>query len=320
MTSGRDEEAQNFGLAAHPGHEERYERAREFVEVVNKLWDSWEDDAIIADQVSGQFADPDKVHELHHRGQSFSVRGPLNLPRSPQGRPVIIQAGASETGRRLAAETAEVVFTAWQTLEEAQRFYRDVKSLAVANGRSPEDIKIMPGIYAVIGATEEEAKVKEALLQEQVLPAVGLSMLSASLNVDLTSFPLDGPLPDLPELAAINGGKSRFQLVSEMARREGLTIRQLIYRVTGARGHRTIAGTPTQIADQLEEWFRQGACDGFNIMPPTLPGDLEEFTQLVIPELQRRGLFRTEYTGTTLREHLGLTRPVSQFANSSSAI
>ncbi|MDR6550547.1 LLM class flavin-dependent oxidoreductase [Paenibacillus qinlingensis] len=320
VTSGRDEEAHNFSLAAHPGHEERYERAREFVDIANALWDSWEDDAIIGDKQSEQFADPDKVHELHHRGQAFSVRGPLNLPRSPQGRPVIIQAGASETGRRLAAETAEVVFTAWQTLEEAQRFYREVKSLAVANGRPPEDIKIMPGIYAVIGTTEEEARAKEAALQDQVLPAVGLSMLSASLNVDLTGYPLDGPLPDLPELASINGGKSRFQLVSEMAKREGLTIRQLIYRVTGARGHRTIAGTPSQIADQLEEWFTQGACDGFNIMPPTLPGGLEEFVEHVIPELQRRGLFRTAYTGTTLREHLGLVRPVSQFAKGTSTV
>lgn len=177
----------------------------------------------------------------------------------------------------------------------------------------------MPGIFPVIGATEEEAREKEALLQSQVLPAVGLSMLSASLNVDLTGYPLDGPLPDLPELQQVNGGKSRFQLVSDMARREGLTIRQLMYRVTGARGHRTIYGTPIQIADQLEEWFKGGACDGFNIMPPYLPGGLEEFVDLVIPELQRRGLFRTEYEGTTLRDHLGLTRPQSRYQTAESA-
>jgi FMN-dependent oxidoreductase (nitrilotriacetate monooxygenase family) len=313
VTSGRDEEAHNFSKTKHPDHEQRYERALEFIDVVSSLWDSWEDDAIEANQDTGSFGDPQKVHTLQHQGKNFSVRGPLNLPRSPQGRPVIIQAGASVTGQHLAAQTAEVVFTAWQTLEEAQRFYKSVKTLAVEYGRSADDVKIMPGIFPVIGATEEEAKAKEALLQEQVLPAVGLSMLSASLNVDLTAYPLDGPLPELPELEQINGGKSRFQLVSDMARREGLTIRQLMYRVTGARGHRTIYGTPEQIADQLEEWFTQGACDGFNIMPPYLPGGLEEFVDNVIPELQRRGLFRTEYTGTTLREHLGLNRPASRF-------
>jgi FMN-dependent oxidoreductase (nitrilotriacetate monooxygenase family) len=313
VTSGRDEEAANFSKTKHPDHERRYERAREFVEIVTSLWDSWEDDAIVAHKDSGVFGEPDKVHELRHRGSEFSVRGPLNLPRSPQGRPVIIQAGASETGQHLAAQTAEVVFTAWQTLEEAQRFYSSVKSLAVQYGRSPEGIKIMPGIFPVIGATEEEAREKDALLQEKVVPAVGLSMLSASLNVDLTGYPLDGPLPELPELVQVNGGKSRFQLVADMARREGLTIRQLMYRVTGARRHRTIAGTPVQIADQLEEWFTQGACDGFNIMPPYLPGGLEEFVDLVVPELQRRGLYRTEYTGRTLREHLGLAKPANRF-------
>lgn len=316
VTSGRDEEAHNFSKTKHPDHEQRYERAREFVDVVTSLWDSWEDDAIVANRDTGTFGDPQKVHTLHHQGPEFSVRGPLNLPRSPQGRPVIIQAGAPVTGQHLAAQTAEVVFTAWQTLEEAQRFYDSVKTLTVQYGRSANDVKIMPGIFPVIGATEEEAKAKEALLQEQVLPAVGLSMLSASLNVDLTGYPLDGPLPELPELEQVNGGKSRFQLVSDMARRDGLTIRQLMYRVTGARGHRTIYGTPVQIADQLEEWFTQGACDGFNIMPPYLPGGLEEFVDNVIPELQRRGLFRTEYTGATLREHLGLNRPSSRFERS----
>ncbi|UJF31494.1 LLM class flavin-dependent oxidoreductase [Paenibacillus hexagrammi] len=313
VTSGRDEEARNFSKSKHPEHDKRYARAKEFVDVVTSLWDSWEDEAIIADKESGLFADPGKVHELHHKGDEFSVRGPLNLPRSPQGRPVIIQAGASLTGQHLAAQTAEVIFTAWQTLEEAQRFYSSVKSLAIQYGRSPEDIKIMPGIFPVIAATEEKAQKKEAFLQQLVVPEVGLSMLSSSLGVDLSGYPLDGPLPELPELAQINGGKSRFQLVADMAHREGLTIRELIYRVTGARGHRTIYGTPAQIADQLEEWFVNGACDGFNIMPPYLPGGLEEFVDLVIPELQRRGLFRTEYSGSTLREHLGLHRPASKY-------
>jgi FMN-dependent oxidoreductase (nitrilotriacetate monooxygenase family) len=318
VTSGRNEEAWNFSKEKHPEHSVRYERAKEFVEVVSSLWDSWEDEAIIADKESGIFADPDKVHYVNHKGNEFSVKGPLNLPRSPQGRPVIIQAGASETGQQLAAQTAEVIFTAWQTLKEAQLFYKNVKSLLASNGRSPDCLKIMPGIFPVIGATEDEAREKEAQLQELVLPAVGLSMLSVSLNVDLSKYPLDGPLPELPNLDHINGGKSRFTLVSDMAKREGLTIRQLINRVTGARGHRTIYGTPIQIADQLEEWFVNQACDGFNIMPPYLPGGLEEFVNLVVPELQRRGLYRTEYTGTTLREHLGLAKPLNKFRSQSS--
>lgn len=317
VTSSRNEEAANFNKEKHPEHAIRYARAREFIEVATSLWDSWEDDAILFDRSAGQFAYPDKVHRIDHQGEHFKVRGPLNAPRPPQGRPVIIQAGSSETGQRLAAETAEVIFTAWQTIEEAQLFYRNVKSLLVQYGRSRDDLKIMPGIFPVIGGTEAEAREKEQLLQQLVLPQVGLSMLSGSLNVDLRGYPLDGPLPELPELEAVNGGKSRFKLVSDMAKRDGLTIRQLMYRVTGARGHRTIYGTPIQIADQLQSWFQADACDGFNIMPPYLPGGLEEFVDQVIPELQNRGLFRTEYNGTTLRDHLGLSRPISKFAKSS---
>ncbi|MBE1444446.1 LLM class flavin-dependent oxidoreductase [Paenibacillus sp. OAS669] len=319
VTSSRNEEAANFSKEKHPDHAVRYERAREFIQVATSLWDSWEDDAILFDRQNGQFANPDKVHRIDHLGEHFRVRGPLNAPRPPQGRPVIIQAGSSETGQQLAAETAEVIFTAWQTLEEAQLFYRNVKSLLAKHGRTADELKIMPGIFPVIGATEAEAREKEQLLQRLVLPSVGLSMLSGSLNVDLRDYPLDGPLPELPELEAINGGKSRFKLVSDMAKRDGLTIRQLIYRVTGARGHRTIYGTPVQIADQLELWFNERASDGFNIMPPYLPGGLEEFVELVIPELQNRGLFRTEYTGTTLRDHLGLKRPASKFSRPSAS-
>ncbi|WP_127529282.1 LLM class flavin-dependent oxidoreductase [Paenibacillus kobensis] len=318
VTSSRNEEAANFSKDDHPEHNNRYERAREFVEAASKLWDSWEDDAIIGDREAGLFADSDKVHEIHHKGEFFAVKGPLNLPRSPQGRPVIIQAGSSETGKRLAAETAEVIFTAWQTLEEAQQFYRSVKSQLADFGRSEDSLKIMPGILPIIGSTEEEAKRKEAEIQELVLPEIGLAMLAGSLNVDLSGYPLDGPLPELPELTQINGNKSRFQLVADMARREGLTIRQLMYRVTGARGHRTYAGTPEQIADQLEEWFTNGAADGFNIMAPFLPGGLELFVEHVVPILQRRGLYRTEYTGSTLRDHLGLARPISRYSVSAS--
>jgi FMN-dependent oxidoreductase (nitrilotriacetate monooxygenase family) len=316
VTTSMEVTALNFGRDQHLDHSLRYERAKEFVDVVTALWDSWEDEALIIDKASGIFADPDKVHSINHHGAHFSVSGPLNVHRTPQGRPVIVQAGSSTTGQDFAAQTAEVVFTAWQTLEEAQSFYSSLKGQLHLYGRSPDELKILPGVLPIIGATEEEAKEKEAALQALVHPAVGLSMVSGILRQDLSAYPLDGPLPDLPDSTDINGGKSRYQLILDMARREQLTIRQLIARVTGARGHRTIAGTPVQIADQLEAWFLQGACDGFNIMPPYLPGGLEEFVDLVVPELQRRGLYRTEYTGRTLREHLGLAKPINRFQHS----
>ncbi|MDD9266112.1 LLM class flavin-dependent oxidoreductase [Paenibacillus sp. GCM10023248] len=314
VTTSMENTAKNFGRDHHLDHSLRYERAKEFVDVVTGLWDSWEEDALVVDKASGIFADPAKVHALNHQGEHFSVRGPLSIHRSVQGRPVIVQAGSSTTGQAFAAQTAEVVFTAWQTLEEAQSFYASLKSQLPKYGRSEDQLKILPGILPFIGATEEEAREKEAEFQHLVLPEVGLGMVQNILRVDLTGYPLDGPLPDLPDSTEINGGKSRYQLLLDMARREQLSIRQLINRVTGARGHRTIAGTPVQIADQLEEWFVSKACDGFNIMPPYLPGGLDEFVELVIPELQRRGLFRTDYEGTTLREHLGLAKPVNRYA------
>ncbi|UJF31495.1 LLM class flavin-dependent oxidoreductase [Paenibacillus hexagrammi] len=313
VTTSMEIAAQNFGRDHHLEHSVRYERAKEFVDVVTGLWDSWEESAVIADKTTGIFADPSKVHAIQHEGAHFSVHGPLNVNRTPQGRPVIVQAGSSEAGQDFAAQTAEAVFTAWQTKEEAKAFYNSLKSKLPTYGRTSDDLKILPGILPIIGRTEEEAREKEAEFQELVHPAVGLSMVSNMLRVDLSSYPLDGPLPDLPDSTDINGGKSRYQLILDMARRENLTIRQLIARVTGARGHRTIAGTAATIADQLEDWFTDGACDGFNIMPPYLPGGLEEFVDLVIPELQRRGLFRTEYSGSTLREHLGLAKPANRF-------
>ncbi|MDR6550548.1 LLM class flavin-dependent oxidoreductase [Paenibacillus qinlingensis] len=316
VTTSMEITAQNFGRDHHLDHSLRYERAKEFVDVVTALWDSWEEDALVIDKASGIFADPDKVHTTAHQGTHFSVRGPLNVPRTPQGRPVIVQAGSSTTGQAFAAQTAEVVFTAWQTLAEAQGFYASLKGQLPAYGRSPDELKIMPGILPIIGRTEEEAREKEAALQELVHPSVGLSMVSGVLRHDLSAYPLDGPLPDLPDSTEINGGKSRYQLILDMARREQLTIRQLIARVTGARGHRTIAGTPVQIADMLEEWFLKEACDGFNIMPPYLPEGLEQFVDLVVPELQRRGLYRTAYTGRTLREHLGLAQPKNRYTKS----
>jgi FMN-dependent oxidoreductase (nitrilotriacetate monooxygenase family) len=309
VTSGNPAEAKNFNKDDHLLHSLRYERAQEFLDVVKGLWDSWEDDAFVYDKDNAVFADRSKLHTLHHKGEWFSVRGPLNVARPVQGYPVIVQAGASEPGKEIAARTAEVIFTAWQTLEEAQAFYSDVKGRLSKYGRSPDELLIMPGVFPIIGRTEEEAKEKKAQLEQLIPLEAGVSLLSNLISVDLSPYPVDGPLPDLPELEQINGGKSRFTLLKDLAEREGLTIRQLYQRIAGARGHREILGTPVQIADQLEEWFVNGAADGFNVMPPYLPGGLEDFTRLVVPELQRRGLFRTEYEGTTLRGNLGLRRP-----------
>ena len=307
VTSSNQAEAYNFGRDAHLAHAARYDRAREFAQVVLGLWDSWGDDAFVRDKASGRYFEPDRLNVLNHNGRHFRVKGPLNVARSPQGRPVLVQAGSSEPGKDLAAETAEVIFTAHQTLADAMAFYADVKGRLAAYGRDPDHLKIMPGVFPVVGRTEQEAEDKFGELQDLIHPEVGLSLLSGMLGgVDLSGHPVDGPLPDLPES---NGGKSRQDLLIRLARRESLTIRQLYLRIAGARGHRQIRGTPQTIADELEAWFRGGAADCFNIMPPMLPGSLDDFVELVIPELQRRGLFRTEYEGRTLRENLGLPRP-----------
>lgn len=315
VTSGGEQEAKNFSKDSHLEHNKRYERAREFLEVTTGLWDGWEDEALVIDRDSGTFADPNKVHAINHVGDSFKVQGPLNIPRSPQGYPVLVQAGSSEDGKEFAAQFAEAIFTAQQTLGEAQQFYTDVKARLAKYGRLPEQLLILPGICPIIGSTESEAKEREQELNELTVPEYGLNQLSNMVGVDLFTYPLDGPLPELPSLKDINGNKSRFQLVVDLANRDQLTIRQLLYRLAGGRGHRTFAGTAVQIADQLEEWFLNGGSDGFNVMPPYLPGGLEEFAQHVIPELQRRGLFRTEYSGSTLREHFGLSRPANPYAN-----
>ncbi|MFB2895349.1 LLM class flavin-dependent oxidoreductase [Aerosakkonemataceae cyanobacterium BLCC-F50] len=311
VTSATTAEARNFNLDKHPDHAPRYKRALEFVEVVTKLWDSWEDDAFLRDKESGVYFDPDKLHIPHHKGEHFSVKGPLNVARPIQGYPVIIQAGSSEDGKNLAAQTAEVIFTAQQTLADAQAFYADVKGRLAKYGRHPDQLKIMPGIFPVISSTEQEAKEKFAQIQALIHPQVGLSLLSGMLGeIDLSKYPLDGPLPEIPHTEL---HQSRQKLLLELAQRENLTIRQLYEAIAGARGHWQVVGTPEQIADKMEEWFRNGAADGFNVMPPYLPGGLTEFVDHVIPELQRRGLFRTEYEGRTLRENLGLSRPVNQF-------
>ncbi|CAM5521710.1 LLM class flavin-dependent oxidoreductase [Streptomyces griseomycini] len=314
VTSGTVDEARNFGRDQHLEHRLRYERAREFLEVATKLWDSWEDDAILLDRERGVYADTDKVREIGHRGEHFGVRGPLNVPRPPQGHPLLVQAGSSEDGKEFAARYAEAVFTAQQTLADGQSFYKDLKSRLARHGRAEDQLLVLPGIAPVIGSTEAEALALERELTELQVPEYGIAQLSGMLGTDLTGLPLDGPLPELPGERDINGNKSRFTLVAELARRDGLTLRELIARLGAGRGHRVFAGTPDQVADQLEEWFTQGAADGFTIMPPHLPGGLEDFVDHVVPILQRRGLFRTEYTGRTLREHYGLPRPANRLA------
>lgn len=315
VTSYYQTEARNFTKKQHLDHSIRYKRAEEFVNVVKGLWDSWEEDAFLSDKESGQYFDDSKLHGLHHHGEFFSVEGPLNSSRSPQGRPVIIQAGSSEEGINLAAKTADVIFTAQQTLEGAQDFYKKVKEKAIQYGRSSEDIKIMPGLSIYTGRTREEAEGKYHQLQDLITPEVGLQILSEYLgDFDLSPYPLDGPLPsNIPET---NMNKSRRKLLIELAERESMTIRELSKHVAGSRGHRIIFGDPQQIADQMEEWFVNKAADGFNLMLSQFPDSLTDFVELVVPELQKRGLFREEYEGVTLRENLGLREPEYRYARS----
>ena len=312
VTSSGNGEAHNFNRSEHLQHSLRYERAGEFYDVVTGLWDSWDDDAFLRDKESGIYHDPSKLHVLGYQGEHFQVRGPLNVARSPQGWPVVVQAGASEAGRELAARTAEVIFVAHQTFAEAQEFYRDIKGRLARYGRQPDDLKVMPGIFPVVGRTLAEAEEKFDRLQNLIHPDVGLALLSNMIGgVDLSDYPIDGPVPELPET---NGGNSRQRLLLDLARRDNLTIRELYLRISGARGHQQVVGSITQVADQLQQWFEEEGVDGFNIMSPSLPGGLEDFIELVLPELRRRGLFRTEYEGKTLRENLGLRRPVSRYA------
>ncbi|WP_375465629.1 LLM class flavin-dependent oxidoreductase [uncultured Methylobacterium sp.] len=306
VTSADPREAYNFGRDSHLAHATRYARAEELADVVAGLWDSFEDDAFVRDRAEGRFFNPDKLHVLAHEGAHFSVRGPLNVPRPPQGHPVVVQAGSSEAGKALAARTAEVIFTAQTTLEDARAFYADVKGRMARYGRDPDDLKIMPGAFPVVGRTEGEAQDKYGALQDLIHPVVGRSLLEQLAGLDLSGYADDAPVPEAP---ATEGGKSRQALLVTLARRDGLTIRELYLRIAGARGHWTLVGTAAQIADALQERFEADGADGFNIMPPTLPGGLDDFAALVIPELQRRGLFRTEYEGRTLRENLGLRRP-----------
>ncbi len=306
VTSANPQEAQNFGLDAHMDHDLRYVRAREFYEVVTGLWDSWADDAFVRDTEQGIYFDPARLHVLDHRGEYLRVRGPLNIARPLQGWPVIVQAGASDAGRQLAAETAEVVFSAANELSAGQAYYADLKQRMAAYGRPENALKVLPGAFVVVADTDEQAKERKALLDSLVHSDSGMATLSVLLGCDAAEFELDQPLPEIPESNASRSGREK--LVT-MARERNLTVRQLAQYVGGSFSTLELIGSVTTVVDQMQQWFESRACDGFNVMFPWLPGGLDDFVDRVVPELQRRGLFRRAYAGTTLREHLGLQRP-----------
>jgi FMN-dependent oxidoreductase (nitrilotriacetate monooxygenase family) len=311
VTSQIEDESENFGFDEHLAHADRYERAEEFYEVVTGLWDSWEDGGLLRDKESGVYMDRDKVHFLDHVGKHFKVKGPLNITRSPQGWPVVAQAGSSEAGRELAARTADVVFTAQTKIDEAKAFYSDIKSRAARYGRGAEDIKIMPGLTPVLGRTMEEARENYEYLQSLMPDDVALQSLShISGGLDLTKFPLDGPLPELPPS---NAAKARQALVVRTARENNMTLRQIARHTAAGTGHRVLVGTPEYMADEMGTWLKDEAADGFNVVCNHYPKPFEDFCQQVVPELQRRGIFRTEYQGTTLRDHLGLRVPENRY-------
>jgi len=309
VTTSNPDAALNFGMDDHMAHDERYARAREFYDVVTGLWDSFADDAFLRDQDSGIFFDTQKLHTLNHTGKYFKVRGPLNVARPPQGWPVIVQAGASDAGRQLAAETAEMVFAAGGPIATAQAFYADVKARAAAAGRNPDHLKILPGALIIVDDTIAAAQAKKRLLDSLVHEDSGMAALSIALGMDASTLPLDEPLPEIPDT---NASKTARERVLDLAARNNFTVRQLA-QYLGGYGGLSFVGTPASIADSMQEWLESNACDGFNIMFHTVPAGLDEFVDQVIPELQRRGIFRTEYTGTTLRDHLGLPRPENQF-------
>ena len=309
VTTSNPDAALNFGLEEHMEHGERYKRAREFFDVVTGLWDSWADDAFVRDAESGLFFDPAKLHVLDHKGPYLSVRGPLNIARPIQGWPVIVQAGASEAGRQLAAETAEVVFCASSRLEDGRAFYADVKGRMDVLGRNRDHLKILPGAFVVVGDSVEEAREKRARLDSLVHAESAIAALSIALGHDASRFDPDAPLPEIPES---NASKSSRERAVGLAKRENLTVRQLAQRLGGYSGL-AFVGTPATIADSMEEWLVSEGCDGFNVMFPYLPEGLDDFVDKVVPELQRRGLFRREYEGRTLRENLDLPRPANRF-------
>jgi FMN-dependent oxidoreductase (nitrilotriacetate monooxygenase family) len=306
VTSQTEDESWNYGMEKHPDHAARYERAEEFFDIVTGLWGSWESDAFVQDKETGIYFDRDKLHYLNHKGKHFSVRGPLNVAASPQGLPVIAQAGSSDIGREIAARTADLIFTAQIELEEAKAFVADIRDRLVRNGRRETDAIVIAGIVPVVGRTDEEARELFDQMQSLVTDEVALRMLARHTGgVDLSSFPIDGPLPSLP---MTNSAQGRQKLLRDLAAK-GMSIRELGRYFAASTGHNYVVGSAETVADHLENWFRAGAADGFVVMPPYLHRPLERFVDLVIPQLQRRGVFRTEYEGRTLRENLGLDRP-----------
>jgi FMN-dependent oxidoreductase (nitrilotriacetate monooxygenase family) len=316
VTSGQRAEALNFGREQAYEHADRYDRAREVVKIVLGLWDSWDDDAFVRDRESGLFFDPAKLHVLDHKTDRYQVKGPLNVPRPPQGYPVLVQAGASNDGMELCAQYGEAVFSPHLNFEAAKTYYDGVKGRMPKYGRDPDHAKILPGLSIIVRPTEKEANDDYEYIQSMIHPIVAREILGTMLGgIDLSSYDMDKELPD--PMPGHTGSQGHYASIMAMARREKLTIRQLGMRVAGARGKNVIKGTPGAVADYMEEWFTKGACDGFTILPPYIPGALDDFCELVIPELQKRGLFRTEYTGSTLREHLGVPRPESQYKKKS---
>ncbi len=312
VTSGEEAAARNFGSGEMPSHSWRYERGDEFVRVVHGLWSSWRDDVVVADKETGVYAEPSRIRRLDHVGEHFQVAGPLNVGRSPQGWPVMVQAGSSKPGVALAAKYAEVIFTAQNEPAAARAFYAELKAAVAAAGRDPERVAVLPGLMPVIGSTEEEARELQRRLDALVVLDHGLEQLSHQTGLPVDRLDPDAPLPeDVRPPEEFEGNRSRYELTLELARREGLTVRELIVRLGAGRGHRLVIGTPEQVADEIEEWLSTRAADGFNLLPPVLPDSLETFVDEVVPLLQGRGLFRKEYAGATLRSHYGLDVPPS---------
>jgi FMN-dependent oxidoreductase (nitrilotriacetate monooxygenase family) len=312
VTSSMPEEAMNFGLDGNIDHSNRYERAGEYLDVVKALWDSVEDEAILLDRDTGFFADPQRIHRINHAGKYLKVRGPLNVPRPPQGHPVIVQAGSSDDGKNIAAQHVDIHFAVMRSIEEGQRYRADFDSRLVAAGREPQDLKILPGIHPVVAASRDEAKEKENFLQTLVPERIGVDLVSSWCGVDVSRFPIDGPLPTLPDISTYDGQRSNLERMTGFAD-QGLSIREIAHRLINAGTVPSVIGTPADVADQLQAWFEAGAADGFNLMFPLLPEDWVQFTTLVVPELQRRGVAQTEYRGATLRDRLGLKRPANRF-------
>jgi FMN-dependent oxidoreductase (nitrilotriacetate monooxygenase family) len=314
VTSGMDEEAMNFGRDASIVHAVRYEQAGEYLDIVKALWDSIEDDALVFDKASGFFADPKRVHRINHLGEHFKVRGPLNVPRPPQGHPVIVQAGSSNDGRNFAAQHADVNFALVRTIEEGQKYRADFDERLQRFGRSPQHLKILPGVMPVVAGSRGEAEDKLEFLETLVPPRVGIDLVSSWCGIDLSAYAIDGPLPQLPDESTYDGQRSNLRRLKEFAK-ENLTIREIARRIANFGTGAVMVGTPTQIADEMEAWYAAGAADGFNLMFPQLPNDWLNFADLVAPELKRRGLIRGEYSAGTLRDRLGLHRPSNRFAS-----